>query len=681
MGITIIKEPISFLPVLVRNPIEIGLETDNYMVYVPGRKTITSVVFNSISNMVAGNQFTANMSGTIITFTITASPSNENEVLPRSSFAAGIGGSWAYGTHLQSKFSSHSDISPKFTSTYLYPSFHDTHTEMEFTSIINEPLTLVFTKISGSYTILNSVTQTGVLDEYDNRQTVVKIGMYFNAHGDPVDLDYFYMHVDGKPYTFQFRTSPDNSGYQFPLRGALSLTDYQNLLLRCLKSAPCFVDKFDITTSLFGGEIHFIFTSIGYVAGDIYNTNNSTRYVWVNLPGYQAVYRPNFLTNIRLLCEKNYRSGDYEKIVDLYAYPVNEPVASVNHFISRYRVEKLLYDFMNKTYKENLQAALPYSANYPNAHHLLKLFYFRFFESYGTPSENKFISDSSPYVAALSGVGHLAFVNRKYLSAFGWLHPSGIIDNAMNLKQYVDKDQPAWLYFYMQPSDGNDIGGVTRIYMVIYYDDGSTYTTDFTYVPAFDVPINECKAFFIPAGYRQRVNDFGNTSTKSSYMWDIIVEIDDGDCQLSKRFVLDCTSCYRSYLMYQNSYGGYDTVVITAPKEHSLELTDGKEVERILSDDYKTHDSQFEATIPKVRQSVKANLGFKKTTDFDVLKELLISKYVFVLPKGTSDVFIPVNIDHKTIKLESEDDFEKNYTFEFSPAHEFKNFENNIWSK
>ena len=65
-------------------------------------------------------------------------------------------------------------------------------------------------------------------------------------------------------------------------------------------------------------------------------------------------------------------------------------------------------------------------------------------------------------------------------------------------------------------------------------------------------------------------------------MWDICIEFDE-EKVVSKRFILDCCDAqYKTCLMYQNSKGGYDTVMLTAPKEFSFDINDGKEVERIL---------------------------------------------------------------------------------------------------
>ena len=292
------------------------------------------------------------------------------------------------------------------------------------------------------------------------------------------------------------------------------------------------------------------------------------------------------------------------------------------------------------------------------------------------------IKKSDNFIAILSGIGHLNYTKYQYIDGFYFLHPGYDEVKAPNtLKQYVDKNQPAWVYFAFAPNDGNDLGHITRVFVKIFYTDGTSSTADIAAAAAFAVPFNQAKSFFIPSGYIQRGIGNADTPTKKAYMWDICIEVDE-DFILSKRFVLDCCNQYKTTLAYQNSLGGIETVMITAPKEFGLELTDGKEVERILPNNYQKHDSQFEATIPTARQTVKCNLGYKKSDNFDTMKELLLSKFVFIVRQTNAydfDEFIPVNIDRKSVTLEREDDFEKNFSFEFSPAHEFKNFERDIW--
>ena len=159
-------------PKPVRNPLEFKMETNNYVIFIAGQKTIVTVGFDDIYDMEVGDQFTATLESTVVTFTIVASPSNENEVLPRSAFPGGIMGSNNYGVHLQSKFIGHSVIGAKFTSTYVYAGMDDTHTDIELKSILNEPLSLVFAKVSGDYSLSSTINQNGIFDKYEDRPTV-----------------------------------------------------------------------------------------------------------------------------------------------------------------------------------------------------------------------------------------------------------------------------------------------------------------------------------------------------------------------------------------------------------------------------------------------------------------------------------------------------------------------------
>ena len=496
-----------------------------------------------------------------------------------------------------------------------------------------------------------------------------------------IDGDFMKFSMDGVEYTFTFKNTPDDSGYQLPLKGAMSNADWMAAVKTALESCPYVHENLDMNCYADIPAYFFIIFTGKKNGTPILTSGGSSSFGSSGAinAGALDTYNENFTNNLKLYCEQNFATGDFLKLVDMYDFPKNVPDGDTPHFLSDFRIDKALYDFMEKTYSENLAEALPYTANYPIAKHLLKKFYWRYFESYGTPAVDRMYNLSETKIAWLGGFGHMNYITQKYINGFYLLHPSGSIDNPVSLHQYVDKDQPAWLYFIFSPNDGNEVGSITGINMKIYYSDGTDNTVTFTSVPAFAVPNNNTKAFFIPVGYNQRTVGYADTPTAKAYKWDINIIIDGDDVVLRKTFILECCNSYKSFLMYQNSLGGYDTVAITAPKEFGLDIAEGKEVERILGDDYAIHDSQFEGSEPKARQTVKCNIGFKKAIDYDVLKELLTSKHVFLLPKGTEEVFIPVNIDRKSVTLESEDDFERNFAFEFAPAHEFKNFENNLW--
>ncbi len=689
MALTIIKQPDVLKPAMVRNPLEVALETDNYIIAIGQKNIIDFLLINWQQYDEDGNTIDVVIDGTTITHTFRDAPVTATELPILTDFTEAAMD--AYAAILIGILNAEATINAKYVVTAL-PSYeveggledNSYIIKLRFTSVAQEVIDADITPTI-VFTVTKTIIQPGIVPEDITRPTEIKLTVALDAYGNPEDGDTFLMEFDNIEYEFIFKSTPDDSGYQLPLRGALSLAAYQVLLLAALRGAPCFLDTWTITGAIVSDNIEFTITSIGYIAGDVLAVPNPARYVFDISDGYEAIYQENFTTNLHLFCEENYLEADFVKLTEYYSYPKNEPEGEDNHFISRFPgINEPLYDFLAKIYKENLSEALPYVANYPIAKHLLKQFYFKYFEAYGSPAANKIIKSSDTYIAALYGAGHLAFVNRKSLDVFGWLHPSGRSDNPLELVQYIDKDQPVWLYYFINPNDDNGIDPTTSsIILIIYLSDGTTAAIDITYGPAVDGEVNKTKTFFMDAsyGYLQPIWESYETPDIKVFKYDIIIIIGDNFVTATKTFIVDCCSSYKSFLMYRNSYGGFDTLMIAAPKEYSLELTEGKEVERILGDNYSKHDSQYQATIPKARQNIKCYTGFKKASEVDVLKELLISDMVFVVPKNTTDVFIPVNLDRKTIQIESEDEYERTFAIEFSPAHDFKNFEQNIWLK
>lgn len=542
-------------------------------------------------------------------------------------------------------------------------------------TIIEQPFTTAISPVRNNLQI--KLQTDNYLTSAPESPSVLNILVKLSA-ADPLDGDNFVIQLNGLPFTFTFKTTPALTGYELPLKGAYSTSEYKDELIFYIQGAPCFIDGWKVNAAVVGSDINIgIMSHPGYLPGSVTSVSNATILDYTNTAGNAPVFRPNFTNNIRLMVEEIYGSNDFINLIEKYHFPIEE--TSGNYF-SYFKIDEELYDFMRSYYMKFLDESLPRSANFPNANHLIKRFRFQYYEYYGNPSVPQFSKFSEIFHMALYGIGRLSFVSRPYLYGLGLLHPGKNIDNQQTLTQYVQQNQPAWMYFYFFPNDGNDMFAITAVQKKIYYTDGTTATTALPYtISLFAVPHDNCKAFFIPAGYNQQNIGAGDTSTKKAYAWDIIVEIDENDAYLTRKFVLDAETLYSSYLMYQNSYGGYDTIAITAPREFGLDVTDGKEVERFVGATYQKFESQFEAGTPNARQSVKAKIGFKKNADYDAYKELLMSKHVFAIPKGSTDTFIPVNLDRKSVTLHSEDDMVRTFSIEFSPAFEFKNFENSLW--
>ena len=86
-----------------------------------------------------------------------------------------------------------------------------------------------------------------------NRQSelTIIIGWTEGTSGTyPIDGDSFELILGGITYTFTFKTSPDSSGYQLPLRGVLSYNDYRTAIKTAMLLAPSISGHFTITLDL-----------------------------------------------------------------------------------------------------------------------------------------------------------------------------------------------------------------------------------------------------------------------------------------------------------------------------------------------------------------------------------------------------------------------------------------------
>ncbi len=101
-----------------------------------------------------------------------------------------------------------------------------------------------------------------------NRQSelTIIIGWTEGSSGTyPIDGDSFELILAGITYTFTFKTSPDSSGYQLPLRGVLSYDAYRTAIKTAMLLAPAIAGHFTITLDLtFTGGFKAVFQSTDY---------------------------------------------------------------------------------------------------------------------------------------------------------------------------------------------------------------------------------------------------------------------------------------------------------------------------------------------------------------------------------------------------------------------------------
>lgn len=399
-----------------------------------------------------------------------------------------------------------------------------------------------------------------------------------------------------------------------------------------------------------------------------------------------ASIRENFTINSSLFCEKKYavsndlQNNNFANVLEQYVFPKVLPDGNGIGFMN---IEKLLNNFMEKQYQDNLFESLPYGNNNNIAHHILKRFFYQFYEAFGSPVVNGVISNSSFYTAMLGGVGFLDFANGNKALAEPLLLTVDtriVSQNVIKYNQYIGKKQPCFLYFIKPKNNGFDNDFTVNI--KFYYTDMTSQVVDDILLFTDSNILSDFGAYFIKCGYNDIVQ-FSNPM-KSIYRWDITIKCpkEETSFDLTKSFYLAEDSLYTLNLMYRNSLGGYDTISLDAPKEYNF-TTQKTEVERFLDSDYQIHDAQFIQETANARESIKVNTGNRMLTIFQKeIKELLTSKYVFILPKNISDVFIPININAGNFKIADESDFVYDVKLELQVANNYINKDDlELWYK
>lgn len=95
-------------------------------------------------------------------------------------------------------------------------------------------------------------------------EAVTIVGKETPTYGEYVNGNYIVLSIDSGQYRFTWKTTPDDSGFEFALRGAMSNTDYATYLLDTIISTGIFADRYTVETYVASGFVWFRFTSVGY---------------------------------------------------------------------------------------------------------------------------------------------------------------------------------------------------------------------------------------------------------------------------------------------------------------------------------------------------------------------------------------------------------------------------------
>lgn len=221
------------------------------------------------------------------------------------------------------------------------------------------------------------------------------------------------------------------------------------------------------------------------------------------------------------------------------------------------------------------------------------------------------------------------------------------------ISKKINRTQPEKLYFLVY----NDLAAI-ELHLKVYFTDGTNSgDQELVTIPA----VNQYQVYEFMIGYGQI--DFSKISEKTVSYYEIWVEDNAGNVQSEVRtFVVD-TRSYRNerIFLFQNSFGGFDTLRCTGRK------TQNNEYERLILEKNDEGFSLQEQYQVLERSVFTVNTGWIKLPQRNWLRQLLVSPEVYEIINGYK---FPVILTDE--KRDFRDDEEYKYALEFNYRYAFK---------
>jgi hypothetical protein len=274
---------------------------------------------------------------------------------------------------------------------------------------------------------------------------------------------------------------------------------------------------------------------------------------------------------------------------------------------------------------------------------LLKKFYYRYSEKYGTPAIQKSTVESSVIYALNGGINILDFNTKSFysdilLSGFSYKfltwHP---------LTKKLTKEQHDYLYFI----DITEPTFATLRYAAKLVD-GTNENIDVTFTPT-----NQYDVHIIPVGYNY-VNGLAFTKDVVSYNVDI-ARLSHGIPISEKRSftIIEETPLLAKYYLFKNSLGAYQSIMFDGEQIKGIAV-DKLSANKILNFDDDETINENVVAITQFNISNKVYTGFKTQADLDIFMEFLVSKSVL---EQTDTYYKPVIVDAQKVTLYKKQEF------------------------
>ena len=387
--------------------------------------------------------------------------------------------------------------------------------------------------------------------------------------------------------------------------------------------------------------------ALGYTAqgsvqlGDLHYFSHNPVTLDVNVPDHAS---KDFLRAVcEVWIERDYGSDSYEKI-----FEAEQPLDSQGNTLFNFR--EVLDSF--------LQPQLP-GLTIQRQDHQFTRFYLRFFERYGDPETTGGVTQVQENMLLMGGISELEYARGNF---FGLHFAQKPFYSWQPLQKYVAPDQPEYLLFIVNSFDYSQFDVVVKLYYI--QPDGSETSSE--HVIYSRSSVSKYEPFLFPVGYEQlHLAGYGCSELDR---YEVYVKNGPQIVSEIRTYILDYSiHRYRRYFLYQNSLGGWDTLVTTGKAEQSLRI-DSETQERYLPPDHGPLERPTEVVSRTASPEVDVSVGYKGKDMMQALQDFMVAREVYTIEKKNDRLELtPVEVDLRSATIHDETETLQTFDFSYRP--------------
>lgn len=200
------------------------------------------------------------------------------------------------------------------------------------------------------------------------------------------------------------------------------------------------------------------------------------------------------------------------------------------------------------------------------------------------------------------------------------------------------------------------------VWLKVFCTDNSAVTTNYATISSLD----KYETKIIPAGYNQLdIDTILSTTGKTAYMYEIWVTPVGSSTVIMRpmRFILQAQPFFSRFFIFQNKFGGFDTLLCA--DQATTRLVDKEQREAFVASDYAKTDGSLKSSVKTSYEKHSIRSILLRKDEAEAALEIISSRHVYLAAENN---YICVDIEGGDIKAtdENEDLFYIEFAYRYS---------------